>query len=139
MLRLRQFAVVAVCGSVLSIGGLVGCTHERPNSLGGNAILAVSGNKTLTYTAPSDGVITVNDVRSEDVIYSGRVKKGESVVVDVDDSRINVGGRVVAQKRLNRIHEHRIYFEPAAETMESSSSVTQTTRTETKRSEGQGQ
>jgi len=133
MSRLRQFAVAAICGTFISIG-LIGCSHDRPDSVGANAMLAASGNKTLTYLASSNGVVTVQDERSDDVVYSGRINKGETIVVDIEHDRITIAGRVVSQKHLDGLHEHRIFFEPTA-TTETSSSVTQTTHTESQHTE----
>lgn len=134
MTRVRQFAVTAFCGVFLAVG-LIGCTHDRPDSVGSRALLAVSGNKTLTYSAPSDGMVTVQDARNNEVTYAGRIQKGETIVVDTENNRVTVGGRIVSQKMLNGLHEHRVFFEPT-EMVESSSSVTHTTKTESSHSTG---
>jgi hypothetical protein len=133
MTRLRQFAVAAVCGTFLTVG-LIGCTHDRPDSVGANATLAASGNHVLTYMAPQSGVVTVQDARSDDVVYSGRINKGESVVVDTEHDDITIGGRIVTQKHLDSLHEHRVFFEPTG--MTQSTATETTTHTETQHTEG---
>jgi len=137
MTRLCQFAVAVVAGVCISFA-LTGCSHDRPESLGSNAVLAAEGNKTLAYTAPSDGIVTVYDTHDDDVLYSGRVKKGDSIVTDIEHDRISINGRTMSQRHLDHLHDHRIYFEPAVSPLDSSadtgnsSTVTRTTRVETR-------
>jgi hypothetical protein len=135
MVRICQFAVAAIGGLFLS-AGLIGCSHDRPESVGANAVLAVEGNKTLTYTAPSDGTATVYDAREDDVLWSGKVNKGQSVVADVEKDRILVDGRLVSNRHMDHLHDHKIYFEPSATTVQdTSTTVTHTTHTDSTHTE----
>jgi hypothetical protein len=137
MTRFCQFAASTVAAVVLS-AGLIGCTHERPDSLGANAVLGVEGDKNLAYTAPNDGIATVYDARSDTILYIGKVARGDSVVADVDNNRITLNGRVVAEPHLDRLHEHRIYFEPGpslVQQQQQDTTVTRTTHVESTHSE----
>ena len=137
MTRLCQFAACTVAAAVIS-AGLIGCTHDRPDSLSANAVLGVEGNKDLTYTVPNDGIAAVYDAATDTILYTGKVARGDSVVADVDNNRITLNGRVVAEPHLDRLHEHRIYFEPGPSLVppqQQDTTVTHTRQTETTHSE----
>jgi hypothetical protein len=111
MIRLCQLAVAALGGVVLSIG-VTGCSHDGPISLDSNAVLAAEGAQSLAYTAPMDGAATVYDVQGDEIVYTGKLTKGDRIAADIEHDQIIVSGRVVAQPHLDRQHERRIYFEP---------------------------
>jgi hypothetical protein len=140
MTRLCQFAATTVAAAVIS-AGLIGCTHDRPDSLSANAVLGVEGDRNLVYTAPNDGIVTVYDARTDTILYTGKVARGDSVVADVDNNRITLNGRVVAEPHLDRLHEHRLYFEPGPslvqqqQQQQQDTTVTHTTHTESTHSE----
>jgi hypothetical protein len=133
MTRLCQYAVAACSGVLVSVA-LIGCSHDRPDSLSSNAVLAAQGNRALAYTAPGPGMVSVYDTADDTVLYSGKVNKGDSVVADIDHDRIAINGRTMSQRHLNHGQDHRIYFEPLQTTsnLDNGSTVTRTTHVETR-------
>jgi hypothetical protein len=113
--RTCQLAAAALGGFLISMA-MVSCSHDGPDSLASNAVLAAAGGRMLTYTPPLDGTVTVYDQQNNEVIYSGKASKGDRIVADVEHDRITLNGRTVCDHHLNSSHEHRIYFEPTPTT-----------------------
>jgi hypothetical protein len=104
-----RFAMPAVFA--LSSIALVACEQDRVSNIPTAARVAASGNSSLTYTAPTDGTVWVYDVSDDRIDYSGQLMSGQSIVVNPQNNQIVIDGRVVSDKNLNQIAEHRVYFE----------------------------
>ncbi len=63
--------------------------------------MAVEGNRTLNYRSPGTGMVTVYDANTDQVIYSGQINKGQSLLVDPEGNRITLDGQVVSQRALH--------------------------------------
>ncbi len=111
MTRLSQSVAAIVGGLTLSLG-LAGCMNERPAGLSASAVMAVEGDKTLSYMAQNDGTVTVFDTQANTVIYAGQMIKGQSLLVDVPNDRVTLDGKVVSQNDLHGGDVNRIFFEP---------------------------
>lgn len=130
MIRLRHMAIVTA-GSLALTLGVVGCAHERPPGVSGSASMVASGNKSLSFMAPSDGQVTVYDTVADRVDYSGQVNKGQSLMVDAPHDSITIDGRVVQHSGFDTMHNHEIYFEPSGHVEKTSTVETNTTSVET--------
>src|SRR5581483_12513358 len=67
----------------------------RPADVPMAAQLRGEGTDRVTTTAARDGTIWVTDVNNNSVIYSGRVNRGDTVVVDPANNRITVNEQSV--------------------------------------------
>ena len=100
MTRVRQIAVASF-GSIALAIGLAGCAGNRPETIGANAVMETSGDKTLTWTASSSGNLTVYDQSSDKIAYGATVAAGQSVKVDVDSNRIMLDSQIVSENSLH--------------------------------------
>jgi len=111
--------------------GVCGCAPERPESVPADAksIAKQSGSNPVNFTAPDDGSIYVYDRSEKKMVYSGRLKEGETVEVDPRRDKVRVDGRVVLEKQLRDLNEYQVWFdqEPAAQP---AATKTNTTRVE---------
>ena len=73
-------------------------------------IRVIEGNQEVTYTPDRDGTIYVYDVEADEVVYDGRVRRGEVFLIDPDDNKATIDGRTVLREDLKSSHRFRIYF-----------------------------
>src|SRR4051812_23947005 len=105
----RTMAASAVIGLATLAGGC--STDDHPKQIPLAANMVGEGRTNVAYTALSDGVAYVYDVRDDRVVWSGPVQKGQTVRVDGDNDRIMVADRLASEKVLRSGHDHRIFFE----------------------------
>lgn len=134
MTRLRHLAIATASGLALTLG-VVGCAHERPAGVSGAAAMVASGNKNLSFQAPSDGQVTVYDTVADRVDYSGKINKGQGLMVDAPHDAITIDGRIVQHSGFDALHNHEIYFEPSSHVEKSSTVETNTNSVETSHGE----
>jgi hypothetical protein len=87
----------------------------RPGAVPLTARLAGEGGARVEYTAPVDGSVWVVDADSNALVYSGRLNRGETLVIDPKlpvDTQLSVAGRTVVMGTLPN-HARRVYFQPA--------------------------
>ncbi len=130
MIYSHRFAAAALGGLFLTLG-IAGCEHERPESLSGGSVMAVEGNRNLNYTAPNDGTVTVYDTHRDQVIYSGKIMKGQNLMVDTMNDQITIDGQKVAEKVVAGGDQHRVFFSPSEHIDKSATVQTNTTSVET--------
>jgi hypothetical protein len=82
----------------------------RPANVPTDARLTGEGAQRMMYTAEGDGTIWVVDVPNNIVIYSGRVARGDQVVVDPDANNLTVNGSKVSDQKLLPDVSRRIFF-----------------------------
>jgi hypothetical protein len=88
---------------------VAGCTNDR-NQIPPSAQMTATGDEHLAYQAPHDGTVYVYNEHSHKMVYSGGIKKGETLDVDLKHNVISVDGRTVLRHDLSRGSEHKIYF-----------------------------
>ena len=88
-----------------------GCGGEHPSDIPSAATMATEGEGKLTYAAPADGMVYVYDDTTDRLIYSGKVDRGQSVVVSPKDDRVTVDGRTAYEGRLPSGDSRRLYFD----------------------------
>lgn len=118
MLRsmLILFPLLILSGLVL----LVGCEKsemdfERIRGPGGpipmESKMVQEGKGALTWKTPESGVVYVYDLNIHRVLYSQRIEKGQTFAVDPARNQMTLDGRTVNGPKLNKEHNHRIYFD----------------------------
>jgi len=113
MLNSKQLLTTAVLGA-LTAGGLIGCGHDR-DAVPADAVIleadkGVSTDK-MSATIHDPGMVYVYDDSDKRVIYTGRVKDGDSIRVNTFKDEISIDGKVVAQPEMDDAHRYRIYFD----------------------------
>ncbi|MBV8780355.1 MAG: hypothetical protein JO353_03060 [Phycisphaerae bacterium] len=109
MFNLSRLLVPVVAGALVI--GAVGCENQHPLNIPATAMIATSGNGTVTSTALHDGSVYVYDVNADRLDYSGPVVRGDTVTVNTDNNEILINSQVKATKMLNTGNKHRIYFD----------------------------
>ncbi len=108
MFRSKRLAAAALVG-VLATGGVIGCSHDR-EPLPGDAVVLSTGKDDLSARVSHPGMVYVYDESDKRVIYTGRVRDGDSVAIDTFRDRVTIDGRTVAQPELDNDHNYKIYF-----------------------------
>ena len=96
----------------MTVACLAGCRQEQHEAIPPSALLGSEGEKRLTFTTNGPGMIYVHDQTANSLVYSGEVDGQRQITVDPERNQITVDGRVVQDKKLERGHTHRIYFQP---------------------------
>jgi hypothetical protein len=110
MLQKLLVPVVAV-GLGVSI---IGCAIDRHSAVPANAQLVNRTTDRGDWTAPSDGMVYIDMENSRDLLYSGQVRKGQTISVNERDNRISIDGRAVVDQRVPR-GTYRIWFRDEGE------------------------
>src|SRR5918993_3907604 len=90
---------------------LTGCAAERPDSVPADArsVAKQSGTNPINFTAPRDGTVYVYDRSANNMLYSGRVRHGETVELDPKRDSIRVDGRTVMNKDIRDLNEYQVW------------------------------
>ena len=111
-MTLRKLLCSLLFASMIAGYG-TGCAKERHEVIPSSALLGSEGEKRLTFTTNGPGMIYVHDHSAHSLVYSGEVDGERQVTVDPERNQITVDGQVVQDKKLDRGHTHRIYFQPS--------------------------
>ncbi len=103
----RHFVLATLAG--LMMAGLTGCAADRPRDVPPTASLKAQGDERVVYNSSQDGTIWVTEPGSNQIVWSGEVKRGDRVVLDPDTGKLIVNDRVVADKGVAR-HDHKVFF-----------------------------
>lgn len=109
MNRLQHWLVPGVAG--IALMGLVGCAAERPENVPKSAAMTADGRERIAWTATDTGQVWVTDEAANAIVYSGRVNRGDRLVVDTVEDMVSVNGVAVVTRDLP-LRDHRVYFEP---------------------------
>jgi len=102
----------AIYSATLAVAALaVGCA-QSPN-IPSTASNVATGGKDVSYTAPRDGKIYLQDDLNKRLVYSGEVHGGENVRFSRQEDAVYLNGAMAAQSIPTPWHEHTLYFEPA--------------------------
>ena len=98
-----------VCGVGVCLAG--GCASDRPEDVPKSALYKAGGDERVVYVADQDGTLYVTEQASNSVIYSGRVVRGDRVVIDPESDRLTVNEAVVYSKDIP-LRMHKIFVLP---------------------------
>jgi len=102
----------ATYSAMLAVAALtVGCA-QSPN-IPPTASNVATGGKDVSYTAPRDGKIYLQDDLNKRLVYSGEVRGGENVRFSRQEDAVYLNGAMAAQSIPTPWHEHTLYFEPS--------------------------
>jgi hypothetical protein len=99
-------------GTLVMAVTVAGCsTAGQQTPIDPAATLTLAGGP-IVRTATDNGQISVLDVNQQQVVFSGYVKKGETVTLDPEAKQLTVGGEVAAAN-LRGGDEFQITFDAA--------------------------
>jgi hypothetical protein len=98
---------VGVAALALFAGGCASNQADIP----ADADMVAEGNKKLTYQVPRDGTVYVYDDDANRLIYTGEVRRGQTVSIDSADDDIMIDGRRATEWDLDPDHRIQIYFD----------------------------
>jgi hypothetical protein len=99
---------------VLGIGLLsTGCGSQHPESVPADAqsVAKQTGTNAVNFTAPRDGTVYVYDRTQKEMLYSGRVRQGETLELDPKRDKVRLEGRVVMEKDLRDLNQYQVWFD----------------------------
>ena len=108
MFRLSHFAVPAVLGTALFVGG---CAHERHEDIPLTASEIDEGKETVVFSAVDDGRVYVYDATSNEMLYNGELRRGQQLRVDAKDNKILVDGQTAVERDLVNDHRFKVFFD----------------------------
>ena len=85
---------------------------SRPAGVPTSASLKGEGKDRVEYTADTTGTIWVTDAHSDNVIYSGRVVRGDRLVLDPKSGDMSLNGALIGAKNSVATVDHRVFFQP---------------------------
>jgi len=86
---------------------------KRPSAVPTSASLVAEGRNRTEYTAADDGELWVANADRNSLVYSGRIQRGEHVVIDPDKKDLTINGRTVLSERRDLpADNYRVYFAP---------------------------
>ncbi|HZN69598.1 MAG TPA: hypothetical protein VFB66_30260 [Tepidisphaeraceae bacterium] len=103
----------AATGIVSSLGlclMVTGCAADRHEDIPKSAPMVAKGQTDVTWAAPSEGDVYVYDQSEGKMLYSGRVERGDNLVVDARKDRIRLDGRTVMDKQIRDNNEIEVFF-----------------------------
>jgi len=111
---LKRYA--AAGGALLLALTACGCGPERPSAVPADArsVAKQSGSNPITFTAPEDGTAFLYNRSTSKMIYSGRLKRGETIELDPKRDQIRVDGRTAQETSLRDMNEYQMWFDPEA-------------------------
>jgi hypothetical protein len=101
--------VTAISLAPLAIAG--GCGSSRPADVPKSASLKTQGNDRVVYTADDNGRVWIADHGTNDILYSGYMRRGDRLVLDPGGNRVTINDQVVAHRDIGR-RDRDIYFQP---------------------------
>ena len=114
MYRFTRIAAAALTAGVLSVG-LVGCTEHGSDAIPAAAQTMTSGTgrDMIQARAPHNGKMYVLDDTDNKIIWSGKVRTDDNLVVDPGANVVKLNNDTVSDAQLNRGHRYVIkYWRP---------------------------
>ena len=110
MFRFRQIAAPLVLGAAVLIGA-PGCASDRPDEIPYSANMVGEGKESVWLTATDKGTVYIYDDTANEMVYTGKVEKGDEVRVDARDNRILLQGKTALERDLINDHRFQVFFE----------------------------
>ena len=110
MIRLSHIAAPAVLTAAMFLG--TGCaSDEHPKDIPLSAQEIGTGREKVSYTAPYDGTVYVRDDTRKEIVYSGKVSKGQMVNVDAKHNQVLIDNQTATKQDMVNDHKYSIYFD----------------------------
>jgi hypothetical protein len=109
----RMYFLSPALATIALAAFVCGCAPERPQSVPADArsVARQSGSNPVNFTAPDDGSIFVYDRSSQKMVYSGRLRRGDTLELDPRRDEVRVEGRAVLESDLRDLNEYQVWFD----------------------------
>src|SRR5215204_4468832 len=107
----RQIALPKWAFILLALLG--GCMHDRHEAIPSDATLQTEGQKELAFRATEPGTVYVYNRNDNKMVYSGEMRRGETLSIDPNQDRVTLDGRTVLEKGLDNNETLRVFFKPS--------------------------
>ena len=105
----------SIAAALLVAAAVFGCTpSDRPATVPASAhsIVRQKGNHPIVFSAPERGVAFVYDRSTQNKVYAGWIKGGETLEVDAAHGEVRIDGHPVVQKEMHDTSEYEVWFDP---------------------------
>lgn len=107
----RHTTYLATIVTAIALGAAtVGCANRNQDDFVPVGQFATEGEGALSYVAPQDGTVYVYGGKDNRLVYSGPIKRGETLSVDPRAKSLMIDGRVISGA-LDTGDRHRIYLD----------------------------
>ena len=96
---------------LLAVLGFNGCATNDVNSLTPTGTVVVEGDSPTKMVAPDNGQITVYDVGDDKTIWTGMIKKGQTLQLDPVSRQLTLDGLACNRDDLKSGHQLKISFD----------------------------
>jgi hypothetical protein len=103
-------AAALLLGSAACLTASGGCSDKGRMAIPNDADRLASGRGEVTATATRDGEVWILDKNENRIVWSGDVRREDRIEIDPADNRIQVDGKTVSERALDRDHEYVIYI-----------------------------
>jgi hypothetical protein len=90
---------------------VAGCGSSRPADVPKSAALKTQGNDRVVYVAEDTGTVWIANHGTNDIVYSGPMRRGDRLVIDPADNRVTINDQTVTRRDIGH-RDRDIYFEP---------------------------
>jgi hypothetical protein len=118
----------ALASAALCVG-IIGCTPERHSAIPADAQMVASGDKSVSYQAPHDGMVYVYNRGDGKLLYTGPIEKGQTVSVDPATNHLTLDGRMLSDRPI-QAGDIKLYFKSTGQTdVQSHTTIQRSTET----------
>ena len=103
-------AAALLLGCAATLTTSAGCASKGRSAIPNDADRLGSGRGAVTATATRDGEAWILDENDNRVVWSGSVRRDDRIEIDPRENRVQVGGRTVSERPLDRNHEYIVYI-----------------------------
>src|SRR5688500_17932134 len=107
----KRYALPTLLGLSLALGA-AGCAKDRHEAIPETEMAVSEAQAYIKYTAPDDGDVYVYNANEDELIYSERIRKGETLSLEPEDDedKIRIDSQVVSTRDLKEGDKHKVFF-----------------------------
>jgi len=104
----------AAAGTLVLVALLAGCSSERPPSVPKTAksVALMGGGEAVSFKAPERGIAYVYERPTNNMVYTGWLRGGETLELDPGRDEVRIEGRPVAQRQMKDLTGYEVWFDP---------------------------
>src|SRR4051812_32589191 len=95
-LSFRSPRALTILALLLPLSLLAGCHGDRPSEVPPSAKFQKVSRKPLDFTAPADGTVYIVDNWDTSLLYSGSIRKGQTLSIAPESRKVMLDGQPVS-------------------------------------------